>query len=155
MRMVLMGAVIAALGLLSLQTWLTWSSRHEPTRAAVEARRLAACADLGAAAADFLSKANIARREAARGPLGVRTFETLRDAPREVNRSVFAGRYLLPRDMSDDLDLMQDVAQKSVNAAFQGDGDRMQRLIDDFETATQAVQSGCREMVEAGRFAPS
>ncbi len=152
MKITLVVALVVALGLLSFQTWMTWSARQEPVRLAAQARQLDACAALGAAAADFSAKAALARRGAARGALGVETFEILRDAPRELNRALFVAGYLLPAAMADDLDLMQDAAQKSVTAAFQGNGDRLQRLIDDFDGAARNAQTACRELAAASPF---
>ncbi len=149
----MIAALFVALGLLSVQTWMIWSSRDAPLRAAAAARRLDACAAIGATTTDFLAKAAIARREAARGSLGVRTFEIVRDAPQDVARTVFVARYLLPDASEDTLVTLQNTAQAAVTAAFQGDGDRLQRLIDQFEAAARTVQETCRELATDGGFA--
>lgn len=149
MRQVWAVLAFAALVLLAVQTALIMRERDGYPKAVVAAARLEACADIAAVAADFRTKAALARQKARSGPLDTETFEILTDAPREVARVAAAGGAILPAEtFADALVVMDDAAQKTVTALFQGDAERTQRLVDDFDEAARAVSEACRGEIQ-------
>lgn len=145
-----------ALILLAAQTWFVWQSRDDHLETTIASARIDACAKIGAAAADFRTWARQGRREVRDGgAAGLRqnTREMLQDKPIELIRAVEVGRYTLPSDpFGPYLAELADATVKMQPALAQGEVDRADNLLIDFDTAAKGVQDSCAEVVRRTPF---
>ncbi len=106
-------AILAAIAVIiaSAQAYWTWHSRDDHIESIVEGRRLDACAEVSAAAADFGF-----RTEAAQASFNQETFRVVSEGPRALAKASYLAAYLLPPEASQDAAEMRDLSQRIVAA---------------------------------------
>lgn len=149
MKYFLIVLVAAAVLIATFQAYLTNSGRNDNIDAVVAGRKLDACAEIGAAASDFVFRA-----QAAQASFSEDTYRAASDGPRALAKASYMAAYLLPQDAAEDSALMRDLSQRIVAALAQRDDDRVAGLMQQFDEANLRVQESCRLVIQGSRFSP-
>lgn len=146
-----------ALILLALGEWRAWQTRDASLQAAITAARIDGCAQIAASSADFRNWARQGRREVRNGGAsGLRqdTRALLQDKLIELIRAIEVGQYILPDDIfSADLAELADATVKMQPALAQGEWDRADNLLVDFDRSASAIQDACANLIDRTPFA--
>jgi hypothetical protein len=143
--------VLACIALIicAAQGYWTWKSRNNHVEAIVAGRQLDACAEIGAAANDFVFRA-----EAAQSGYSTATYRSVSESPRALAKASYMAAYLLPQEASQDSALMRDLSQRIVAALAQRDDGKVADLMREFDQANTRVQESCRLVIQHSLFAP-
>jgi DNA-binding GntR family transcriptional regulator len=138
-------AVIVA----TLQAFLSLRAQDDNIEAVVAGRRLDACAEIGAAATDFVFRA-----EAAQAAYNEATARAVSDGPRALAHASYLAAYLLPQDAAQESAVLVDLSQRIVAALSQRQESDVVGLMRQFDEANRTVQESCRLVIQGSRFAP-
>jgi hypothetical protein len=139
--------VVIAVLLATVQAYWSWNSRDDHIESIVQGRRLDACAEVGAAAADFAFRAR-----AAQASFSATTYEAASEGPRALAKASYMAAYLLPMEASQDSATMRDLSQRIVAAIGERSESRVRDLLAEFDQVTLRVQDSCRVLIQNSRF---
>ncbi|MGD2133946.1 MAG: hypothetical protein PVI23_14220 [Maricaulaceae bacterium] len=140
--------VAIAVIIATAQAFWTLRSRDDHIEAIVAGRQLDACAEIGAAAADFAYRA-----QAAQASFTEENFRALREGPRALARASYLAAYLLPEEASQQSAILRDLSQRIVGALGDRDETRVAELLREFDGVNLDVQQSCRQVIQGSRFA--
>lgn len=142
--------ILASIAVLiaTLQAFLSLGARDDSIEAVVAGRRLDACAQIGAAATDFVFRA-----QAAQAAYTEANASAVGEGPRTLAHASYLAAYLLPQPAAQGSAALVDLSQRIVSALAQRQEASVVELMRQFDQVNLDVQESCRLVIQGSRFA--